>query len=102
MFSYYCPCILQPVKDPPSNSLSPEEDAEISADTTPPESIENTETNSPLEDNAKTPQSGKSSKKMQQSEVRTTAHLHFKDEELSSTQLPEEENDKNNSKELEN
>ncbi|XP_050711452.1 Bardet-Biedl syndrome 4 protein-like isoform X2 [Eriocheir sinensis] len=94
--------LIKPVEDPSSNSLFPEEDVEISADKTPPETIENTETNSPLEDNAKTPQSGKSSKKMQQSEVLTTAYLHFKDEELSSTQLPEEENDKNNSKELEN
>lgn len=89
------------MKDPPSNALFPEEDAEISADTLP-ETNENTESNSPSEDNGKTSQSERSSKKMQQSEVLTTAHLHFKDEELSSTQLLEEENDKNNSKELEN
>lgn len=90
------------MKDPPSNALFPEEDAEISADKTLLETNENTENNSPSEDNGKTSQSERSSKKMQQSEVLTTAHLHFKDEELSSTQLPEEENDKNNSKELEN
>lgn len=92
---------MQPVKDLPTNSLPSEEDVEIPADRTPSETIANTETHSPSGHNTETSQTKKSSSQMQQSEVLTTAHLHFKDEEeFSSTQLPEEENDKNNAKEF--
>lgn len=99
MFFFFCySCILQLGKDPPSNSVPSAEDAEIPGDETFTGTLKNTEPNSPLERHAKTPQS-----KRQQSEVLTTAHLHFKDEEqLSSKELLEEENIKNNAKELSN
>lgn len=90
-FICYCLCIPQPVKQPPSKSPPPNEEAVISGDQTPSEIVQKTEVNSPSKNYSKTPQQHE----MQQHELLTTAHLHFTDDELSSMQTPEEANYKN-------
>lgn len=87
------------MKEHLSQSTLPVEDTETPGDETSPVTVDNAEANSPSEDNVKIP--GSKSSKAQQHEALTTAYLHFKDEEqLSSMQPPEEENEKNNAKEL--
>lgn len=89
---------MQPVNEPPCNSPPPNEEREIPGDHNIPEGGSDAEAFLPL-DNKNEPSESENptlDDKMKESELLTTTHLHFKDEEpMMPSAQPLEEDNKN-------